>query len=217
MPCSDNACRRSTTCGAVDHTRTTDDWSPARSAIRVARSSLACSSQAKNTPPMMLVQASKRFSAPFRRPENRILTPNAPMFARGPLVDGCGSHWGEWVSKKAKNRILTPNAPRSARGPLADERGVWGRGAKRRRVVVSRAKYCTLPAVSPPALSAAGDDHAGLYFVPPPLSALRGVLRVASPSTSVVSLAPRVSSRRERSRLAAVSPDMSKRHRRPRS
>ncbi|KAL1698596.1 hypothetical protein EV121DRAFT_297013 [Schizophyllum commune] len=76
-------CERSTTWGAVDHTRTTDDWSP-------ARSSLACSSQAKNTPPMMLVQAFKRFSAPSRRPKNRILTPNAPRSARGPLADERG-------------------------------------------------------------------------------------------------------------------------------
>ncbi|KAL1657512.1 hypothetical protein GGF50DRAFT_121844 [Schizophyllum commune] len=50
---SDNACKRSTTCW------TTGDWSPARLVIRVARNSLACSSQAKNAPPMKLVQASK--------------------------------------------------------------------------------------------------------------------------------------------------------------
>ncbi|KAL1722516.1 hypothetical protein EV715DRAFT_287526 [Schizophyllum commune] len=93
MPCSE----RSTTCGAEDHTRTTDDWIPARSVIRVARSSLACSSQAKNTPPMMLVQASKSprqrsqlqvmpmqvsktFFFPLERPKNCILTPNAPRY-----------------------------------------------------------------------------------------------------------------------------------------
>ncbi|KAI5821537.1 hypothetical protein K523DRAFT_359270 [Schizophyllum commune Tattone D] len=112
------------------------------------------------------------FRSLHKAKKNRILTPNAPRFARGPLADGCGFRRGEWVSKvfcplqKAKKlHFDTKCAEVRAGAPSGRTRGLAGsrgRGAKRRRVVVFRAKYCTLPAVSPTALSAAGDAHAGL-------------------------------------------------------
>ncbi|KAL1722513.1 hypothetical protein EV715DRAFT_287523 [Schizophyllum commune] len=242
MSCSDNACKRSTTCGAVDHTRTTDDWSPARSSvIRVARSSLACPSQAKNTPPMMLVQASKRFSAPSRRPENRIFTPNAPRSARGPLADERGVWPGRGGAARSavaslfseQRTALKLQSPRQRSQPevmLMQVYDIFLPLGKAKKLHFD-AKCAEIRAGAPKLMDAGtvgarGAAHSAVALfsgrgacappavVPSTLSALRGVLRVASPSAPVVA---RVSSRRERPRLAAVSPDMSMRHRRPHS